>query len=250
MQDDSETGGYQEPLYQRVVRILSHEITEGAWPVGARLPTEASLQRRFKASRHTIREALRQLREAGIVTSRQGSGTVVLRTTEPRRYVHSASSLSELLQYASATRLNILESGMVTADAALAIRLDCSPGRQWLRVAGLRETTGMAAPICWVEVFIHDRHAGIAEALPGHQSSIYSLIEQAAGERIAEVRQTIRSGRLEPETCAQLDVAPDSPALEIERIYLSSRQKVLEVAFSTYPLERFSHSMVIRRENG
>ena len=114
-------------LYQRIVWVLQKEILRGKHPVGARLPTESALCRRFSVSRHTVREALRHLRESGLVSPRQGSGTTVA-AAKPSFYVHPVASVTDLMQYAVTTRYIVAGSGFVVADTRLARRLGCSPG--------------------------------------------------------------------------------------------------------------------------
>jgi DNA-binding transcriptional MocR family regulator len=45
-----------------VARLLTAEIESGRYKVGQKIPTEAELQQRFDVSRHTVREALRDLK--------------------------------------------------------------------------------------------------------------------------------------------------------------------------------------------
>jgi len=90
------------PLYRQVVQALQQEIVNGVYPVDSQLPTEDELRQRFKVSRHTIREALRALRDAGLVESRQGFGTTVLRPGAPRPYVHEVASINALIEPSSA----------------------------------------------------------------------------------------------------------------------------------------------------
>src|SRR5271167_1836675 len=116
-------------LYKRIVRVLQNEIVSGKHPVGARLPTESALCRRFSVSRHTVREALRRLRESGLVSPRQGSGTTVAAGT-PSFYVHPVASVTDLMQYAVTTRYVVAGSSLVVADTRLARRLCCNPGRR------------------------------------------------------------------------------------------------------------------------
>src|SRR5437773_10493037 len=106
-------------LYKRIVRVLQNEIVSGKHPVGTRLPTEGAPCRRFSVSRHTVREALRHLRESGLVSPRQGSGTTVS-AAEPSFYLHPIASVSDLMQYAVSTRYVVSGSRFVTADAKLA----------------------------------------------------------------------------------------------------------------------------------
>jgi DNA-binding FadR family transcriptional regulator len=60
-------------VFERLLR----EIVSGAYPPGARLPAERELAVQLKASRPTLREALRRLAEWGLVEARRGSGIAV-----------------------------------------------------------------------------------------------------------------------------------------------------------------------------
>ena len=71
-------------LWASIAGTLREEIASGAYPSGAKLPTEADLSRRFGVNRHTVRRALADLAERGLVHSRRGSGTVV--TGRPTEY--------------------------------------------------------------------------------------------------------------------------------------------------------------------
>lgn len=53
-------------------RILSDE-----WPAGARLPGERELAESYDTNRNTLREAIRRLEQAGLVTVRHGQGLTV-----------------------------------------------------------------------------------------------------------------------------------------------------------------------------
>ena len=120
-------------LYMQVQRALMERIEQRLYPIGSRLPTETNLCKEFQVSRHTVREALRHLRNAGLISSRQGSGYTVESASAQHRYMHSVSSLDEFLQYVSKTRFTLITVQMVEADGALAARLNCSVGRRWPR---------------------------------------------------------------------------------------------------------------------
>lgn len=62
---------------QHVVQTLAGEIESGVLPVGAALPTQAALARRFDVSRYVIRAAFVLLAERQLITSWQGAGAVV-----------------------------------------------------------------------------------------------------------------------------------------------------------------------------
>jgi DNA-binding transcriptional MocR family regulator len=74
---DPAEGKSSDHLYLQIARALKKEIVEGVYPVGSQLPTEDELCKRFSCSRYTVREALRRLREDGLVSSRPRAGTLV-----------------------------------------------------------------------------------------------------------------------------------------------------------------------------
>lgn len=57
-------------------------IADGEFCVGSKLPTEHALSQRVEVSRPILRRALKQLRDDGVISSRQGSGSFVLRRPE------------------------------------------------------------------------------------------------------------------------------------------------------------------------
>ncbi|WP_280514954.1 FadR/GntR family transcriptional regulator [Azorhizobium oxalatiphilum] len=65
------------PMVQRVHHQLRARITAGEYAAHSRLPGEHDLSAQFGVSRPVVREALRRLRDDGLVFSRQGAGTFV-----------------------------------------------------------------------------------------------------------------------------------------------------------------------------
>lgn len=62
-----------------VTRALAQFIDESRLRPGDRLPTERSLMQSLAVGRSTVREVMRQFQARGIVESRKGSGTFLLR---------------------------------------------------------------------------------------------------------------------------------------------------------------------------
>lgn len=67
------------PKYIQLSGILRDGIKTGAYTEGTRLPPELKLAAEYGMSRQTVRQAIRVLEEEGLVTTRQGSGSTVLR---------------------------------------------------------------------------------------------------------------------------------------------------------------------------
>ena len=65
------------PLYAQLVGIIKRSISTGALPVGALLPSEAELCRCLSISRNTVRQAIGELEDEGLVVRKRGRGTFV-----------------------------------------------------------------------------------------------------------------------------------------------------------------------------
>ncbi|HEX7926551.1 MAG TPA: GntR family transcriptional regulator [bacterium] len=237
----------QGPLYRQLLQVLKQEILTGVYPVGGQLPTEEALCKRFSVSRHTVREALRQLRADGLVVSRRGAGTTVARPGTPPRYVHGVSSLEELVQYSKETRYDVDTTLPVTADAVLSERLGCKKGERWLRIEGLRYAPPVPAPICWTEVYVRSQFSGITRVLARRQGPIYAWIEDMYGEQIAEIEQVLRARTLPPDICDALGIEHEAPGIEVRRSYKLASGDVAEIAFNFHPADRYTYKMTLRR---
>jgi GntR family transcriptional regulator len=239
--------GEEAPLYRRLVEALRAEIEAGAHPVGSLLPTEGELQSRFGVSRHTVREALRQLKDEGLISSRQGAGTTVVSRVRPKRFVHEVASINDLIAHAQELKYEVDSSAMVVADAELAQRLGCEEGERWLRIEGFRHPEGDPAPVAWTEAFIRSEFAGVALFLGRRPGPIYLWIEEMYGTSVEEVEQVLY-GREIFETAAEgLGVEPGHPGVEVKRTYRLGDGACALVAFTLYRADHFSLSMTMRR---
>jgi GntR family phosphonate transport system transcriptional regulator len=64
-------------LWRRIADELAQDIVGGDYASGGRLPGENDMARRFGVNRHTVRRALADLAERGLVRAERGSGTFV-----------------------------------------------------------------------------------------------------------------------------------------------------------------------------
>ena len=65
------------PLYVQVMDRIRMDILQGVYPTGSRIPAEHELEIRYGVSRVTVRRALQELTDAGLLERKQGKGTFV-----------------------------------------------------------------------------------------------------------------------------------------------------------------------------
>jgi GntR family transcriptional regulator len=72
------------PLYEQAADHVAGLIASGQLEPGAKLPAERDLAEEWQVGYQTVRRAMRELRERGLVVSRVGKGTFVSGRPGPR----------------------------------------------------------------------------------------------------------------------------------------------------------------------
>jgi len=239
-----------QPLYVQVAHTLQTRIQQGLYPIGSLLPTEIELAGSFGVSRQTVRQAIGHLRQLRLLSARKGIGTRVEASQPERAYYQALQSLADLFQFASDFVYRVTEVTPVPVAGKLAADLGCRPGRIWIRLSGLRETTTEGAPLCRTIVYVNQRYADAVAAARTHNTAIFSLIENRYGVSIAEVRQDIEAVLLDAEAAALLQAPVASPALLITRRYFDAGRQLIELSTNLHPADRFRYAMTLRRQEG
>lgn len=69
-------------VYMGIADVLAARIEDGTYPPEARLPAELELAAEFGASRESVRRAVAELRERGLIETVKGKGSFILPAEE------------------------------------------------------------------------------------------------------------------------------------------------------------------------
>lgn len=232
--------------YSTLARLLSEEIESGRYKVGEKIPTEAELQQRFDVSRHTVREALRDLKTQGILTARAGVGTVVRAKTPPTRFMQGIGTLKELVQFVEATRMKVLKREIVVVDEALAGQLAVKVGQELHQASVLRFLPKEETPMAWMAIYVRPEHQDVLGLIDTSGQPVFSLVERRHGVQIAEVSQQIVAVNLSSAEARVLKSRTAAPALHIARQYFDAQDRMVLASIGLYPSDRFSHNTKFR----
>jgi DNA-binding GntR family transcriptional regulator len=218
---------------------ISDDISSGRVAVGARLPTEQELCARHDAGRHTIREAIRGLVDAGMVERRPRLGTRVISAEPIGGYRWLPGSAGDIAANVNATWIVRGQGTVVQADAATARRLGCDVGDRWYRFAGPRilRDRRTREPVCFSEQYVPDT--------PQARRAI-ATAAMSPGDIASEViEQEIRAGLLDAEQASALRASPGSAALVVVRRHRKPDGRLVAIGVHTHPGDRFSITMTL-----
>lgn len=177
-----------EHLPTRIATQLAERIHSGALAAGEKLPSESALSKTFGVSRTVVREAIAQLRNEGLVETRQGVGAFIL----DRQSRHIRLEDGDKMGLEAFRHLYQLRIPLELEAAALAAML-----RTDAHLAALDEAMAkMAIPEDWTEGGVAadiDFHRIIAEATG---NDYFAQFISAIAERI---RHVILAGRVSRE---------------------------------------------------
>jgi len=227
-------------MFRQIALSIEDAIVNGAHPPGSRLPSEAEFCSRFGVSRHTVREALEELRQKGLIDRKQGIGSIVRRATPTTRHVETYSSINELTRHAQGIPIRVHRIDDVIADDELAEVLKCGSGQSFVRIDGCRyDILRPDQPLGHVVVHVDAAYGRIRDAAWNLDRSIVETLEKLYGLRVSRIVQEVTVTALSAELALRLDAEPHSPALFIRRRYLTEAGRIFECADSTFPMGRF-----------
>jgi GntR family transcriptional regulator len=227
------------PLYAQVAERLTAAIrARRAALVGAVLPSEMELMQHFGVSRPTVRQAMAQLAQGGMITRGRGRGTFVA----PERLSHDVSLAfeDEMRAARKSVRFEVLGRETVmpslTAQQALGIRATEAVER----IERLRFLDD--------EPFAHEWRilpASIGHTIPHamlETLAIISVLAQAA-ERPARIRNTVRCMAGEARVAGLLGLRPRTPLMVTEHVYYAASGRALLYGTVRFRWDRVEFTM-------
>ncbi|GLS23960.1 putative HTH-type transcriptional regulator RB1450 [Labrys miyagiensis] len=202
--------------WRKIADHLEAEIAGGLLAPGGQLPTEAVLATRFTVNRHTVRRALAELADKGLVRTAQGRGTFV----EAARLAYPIGTRTRFSQNMAQEGREpggvVLDAAEIEADARIAGLLAIPPGSLVLRLHTARLADGVPIAIGHSH-FPLPRFAGFEAAYRRFGAVTPSFA--AYGVDDYKRRETRVSARFaSPEEATGLDIAPGRPVMVVDSI--------------------------------
>lgn len=217
----------REPLHSIIARRAEARILSGAWPPGTRLPPERALCDLLDVSRTSLRLALGDLEERGLITRHQGRGTFV---TRPRLDADASSFFSigaAMRSRGVVVTTRVVEATVVEANERQQQDLGCRPGAPLLRLRRLRFADG--------EPIVLERSDLPLDLFPGLEQadftmrSLYDILREDHSVFVATASETLEPVILTAAEGALLAVPRGAPALLFRRTTRDRDERMVEV---------------------
>jgi GntR family transcriptional regulator len=228
------------PLYHQAARVLEQAIEDGRLPRGTRLESELDLAEQLGISRPTMRAAIKQLVDKGLLIRRRGIGTTVA-PRPVRRAVALTSLYDDLKREGREPRTRVLALEEVLCPPDVAEHLGLGPTAPVLRFERLR--IAGSDPIALMHNVVP---AGLLELGRGdlERTGLYDVFrENGIAPNVAT--QQVGARKAGAEEAELLEIEPGDPVLTMTRVAYDTSGRPIEYGSHRYPAESYWFEMML-----
>ncbi|MFJ2651389.1 GntR family transcriptional regulator [Streptomyces sp. NPDC087420] len=234
------------PLWYQVSQSLRASILGRRPDDPLRLPTEEQLAGHYGVSVLTMRQALKELEEEGLISRHRRRGTFIepgARRGAPRRLL---GSIDAIVAQQSGELTTVLGHGPAPVPGELAEffpELD-----EVMTYRRLRRDAESGEPVNWAENAVRPDVAAGIDVGDLVSRPMTKVLRDMAGVRISRVTDTVEARLADPATAELLRVPLLSPILHYTGVTYDERGRVVDVARIRYRGDRFAFSVTVETD--
>ena len=210
----------QSPLYQQLMTRLKNDILAGVYPSGSKIPSEQALCDAYAVSRVTVRKALLDLVQEGMLVRRQGKGTFVADKRLQRNLQHITSFSDACRSMGRTASAKVVSVSFEPASPEDAELLGVPEGGRVLETCRVRMCDG--EPVMLEINRFPERFAFLEQA--ALTRSLYDLLKER-GIIPSHAVHDISLGHATPLVCKHLGTHPNEALLILDETVLDQQQQ-------------------------
>lgn len=224
-----------EALYSQIARQIEQEISR-LYPAGESLPPEAELALRFGVNRHTLRRAVDELVDAGLLERRHGVGVFVVGAPLDYQLGAQTRFTETLAAQGLDSDSRLIRKQVIPADGGVAERLQVRVGEPVFWLETLRLTGGQ--PLCVISHFLPAaRFSGLAEAYAG--GSLHEFLKQHYAMPLRRVESLVTAVPPQGDDARLLNMPQNRPVLRVKSVNVDDRDGTpVEYAITRFRADR------------
>jgi GntR family transcriptional regulator len=231
------------PLYRQLEELLRRWIEAGDYKPGDLLPPEPDLESRFGVSRITVRQAIAELVQQGLLERERGKGTFV-REPKITQKLNQITSWAETIQaIGMSPRTLEIEIEKVQAPAWVERLMPSSLGEPVVKITRVRYAND--EPMCIMTNYIKSAIVpGLKqEGLIGE--SLYETLESRYNLILSHAEETVEAALANKLSAAKLKIDEGSPLLVVTRVTFFQNNEPFEVVKAFSRADRYQYSATL-----
>jgi DNA-binding GntR family transcriptional regulator len=229
------------PLWYQVARELERLIQDNELSKGGFLENEVELAERWQVSRPTLRRAIQELVDSGMLVRQRGVGTQVVNRQPPPR-VRLTSLYDELAEAGRDPSTTVIISEHIIADDSITSALALEPGTPVLHLVRCRNVGSRRMAILQNWLRADAAHALTLTSL--RREGLYTLLRNS-GVRPHFAVQTIGARVALPIDAALLGLPVGAPLITMRRVVQDFKGLPIDIEENVYDATQHSLEMAV-----
>ncbi|WP_069814269.1 GntR family transcriptional regulator [Streptomyces sp. TP-A0874] len=231
------------PLWYQVSQSLRASILGRHPEEPLRLPTEDRLAEHYGVSVLTMRQALKELENEGLISRHRRRGTFIEPAAQRGAPVRLLGSVDAIVAQQSGGSSTLLGHGPAPVSAELAEHFpDLAEVVEYRR---LRREEPDGEPTNWAENAVRPELAERVDLGALARWPMTKVLRDVVGVRISRITDTVEARLADPETARLLEVPLLSPILHYTGVSYDETGRVVDVARIRYRGDRFSFTVTL-----
>ena len=239
------TAARKQPQYDQLVDLLSDKIQNEMHP-GDALPSERDLAETYGLSRTTVRLAMSELEELGLVTRKHGKGTFVSSVSRDTTDLMGTYSFTDQMRsLGRVPHTEVIDFEVREASKFVAQNMDLRLGEAVFRMRRLRTADGVPMMLerTYMPVKVFE---GLTQRMV-ESKSLYEIVEQDFRMKIKTAEEAFGARAARPDEARLLKIDEDAPVLHLVRTTYNSKNVVIEYTRSVARADMFEYKIVHTR---
>lgn len=228
------------PLYHQVAQGIEGAIRDGSLASGTRLENEIELAQRLRLSRPTIRKAMDDLVQSGLLVRKRGVGTQVV-SSQIRRHLELSSLNDDLERAGKKPSTTLLSFEHIPATEEIQELLSLPKDVSVYHFTRLRSAGG--SPLALMENWVRDDIVELDEkSLRTH--GLYELLREA-GINFRLAQQRIGATIADDAQAKSLETSAGSALVTMQRTAVDDTGRNVETGSHVYRADAYSFEMTL-----
>jgi GntR family transcriptional regulator len=203
-------------MYQQISELIQKEIEEGVYKKGTKIPTEQQLMDKFNVSRTTVRLAVADILEKGLIEKKQGKGTFVRKSAVYQRLDGFKGLYENLVESGIVPETLLLEYEVGEATPSIYNALNLQGGEPVKKIIRMAHIDNN--PIVVAKISLHPKVADLLTLEEAKVNPIHLTLEKKLGIPIRKAHFEISAENSQKKVANSLQIKEGDAVLRAERI--------------------------------
>jgi len=236
------------PLYFQLEQIIRSQIITGEFMPGEQIPTEKALCQTYQVSSITVRQAILNLVNEGLLIRKQGKGTFITDEIAKVKTLPLSGKINDLISDGLKTNVKLIDIINIKPRKRVLDLLNLGEGEEVVRVRRTRDEKSI--PVSYIVNYLPLEIGKNIQEKDLNHHPVLQILRDELNIPLRSGIQYIDAVVADHDVSSALSVSLFSPILYVETIMFERQKKPVEFVQTFVRPDRYKYSVKLSLKNG